>query len=110
MERRNSDDLSFQNLQADSVNSHLSWFRQFKSAGEDNTDYGQQQQIDRGECVFKKRAKEYPTMQQIGILQVGTTPHTPSQVFDQASIGIPTHNSIVVRGNVVIDLRVNIIS
>ena len=52
MEKRNSDDLSFQNLQADSVNSHLSWFRQFKSAGEDNnTDYGQQQ-IDRGECFL----------------------------------------------------------
>ena len=53
MERNNSDGLSFQNLQADSANSHISWFRQFKSAGEDNTDYGQQQQIDRGECVLK---------------------------------------------------------
>ena len=52
MERNNSDGLSFQNLHADSVNSHISWFRQFKSAGEDNTDY-RQQQIDRGECVLK---------------------------------------------------------
>ena len=50
MEKRNADDLSFQNLQADSVNSHLSWFRQFKSAGEDNTDYGQQ--LERGRCLL----------------------------------------------------------
>ena len=67
MEMKNADDLSFQNLLSDSVNSHISWFRQFKSAGEENTDYVQQQ-IDRGECVLKEHAKEYPTMQQIGIL------------------------------------------